>query len=145
MAQQSFVRGQQATMIPLSDDNPSSIRPYVTWFLIGACAAVFVVQLMLGRNGHAAILAFGLVPVELMSDAVPYPQILQVPDVATIFTSMFMHGGIMHFLGNMLYLWIFSDNVEDSMGHVRFVFFYLLCGIAAALAFVVGRLLSGVA
>ncbi len=121
-------------MIPLSDDNPSSIRPYVTYVVLGACAVVFLVQLMLGRSGQAAIIAFGVVPAELMSDALPYPQILQVPDVATIFTSMFMHGGIMHFLGNMLYLWIFADNVEDSMGHGRFLAFYLLCGVAAALA-----------
>lgn len=121
-------------MIPLRDDNPSSIRPLVNFTLIGACATVFILQLMLGRGGQAAVYAFGLVPVELMTDAQPYPGIPAVPAWLTVFTSMFMHGGLLHFAGNMLYLWIFGDNVEDSMGHGRFVVFYLLCGVAAALA-----------
>ncbi|NND61356.1 MAG: rhomboid family intramembrane serine protease [Gammaproteobacteria bacterium] len=122
-------------MIPFKDDNPSTITPYVTFVLIGCCALVFIGQLLLGGRGNqAAIIAFGLVPVELLSDALPYPGIPAVPDVLTVFTSMFMHGGIMHFAGNMLYLWIFSDNIEDSMGHGRFILFYFLCGVGAALA-----------
>jgi membrane associated rhomboid family serine protease len=62
------------------------------------------------------------------------PEMTVVPPLATVFTSMFLHGGWLHLIGNMLYMWIFADNIEDAMGHARFVVFYLLCGIAAALA-----------
>jgi membrane associated rhomboid family serine protease len=122
-------------MIPLRDDNPSRITPIVTYALIGACVLVFLWQLSLGpQGGQQAIYAFGVIPAVLF-DRVDLPDNLAlVPPYATIFTSMFMHGGWMHLAGNMLYMWIFADNVEDSMGHGRFVVFYLVCGIAAALA-----------
>ncbi|MDH3647254.1 MAG: rhomboid family intramembrane serine protease [Gammaproteobacteria bacterium] len=121
-------------MIPLQDDNPSSIRPHVNFALIGACAAAFLWQLSLGPDGQAAIFAYGVTPAILLQGAEPVPGMAAIPAELTVMTSMFLHGGWMHFIGNMLYLWVFGDNVEDSMGHVRFVLFYLVCGVAAALA-----------
>ncbi len=122
-------------MIPLRDDNPTSITPFVTYVFIAACALVFLWQMSLGEKGfEAAVLALGVTPAILLGDARLPPELYLVPPVATVFSSMFLHGGFMHLAGNMLYLWIFGNNVEDSMGHVRFVIFYLLCGVAAVLA-----------
>jgi len=132
-------------MIPLRDDNPSRTTPVVTIGLIGACVLVFLWQFSLGaQGGERAIYAFGLIPAVLF-DRVDLPGgVAVIPPVMTVLTSMFMHGGFMHVAGNMLYLWIFGDNVEDSMGHGRFVVFYLLCGIAAALSQAVPNPLSQV-
>ena len=122
-------------MIPLRDDNPTSITPFVTYALIAACILVFLWQMSLGEKGfEAAVLALGVIPAALLGDARLPPELYLVPPVATVFSSMFLHGGFMHLAGNMLYLWIFGNNVEDSMGHTRFVIFYLLCGVAAVLA-----------
>jgi len=122
-------------MIPLSDDNPSSIVPAVSWAVMALCIGVFLWQVSLGsREGQEAVYALGAIPAVLLQGARLPPEIALVPPLATVFTSMFMHGGWLHLIGNMLYLWIFADNVEDSMGHVRFVIFYLLCGIAAVFA-----------
>ena len=122
-------------MIPLRDDNPTSITPFVTYAFIAACVLAFLWQMSLGDKGfEAAVLALGVTPAILLGDARLPPELYLVPPVATVFSSMFLHGGFMHLAGNMLYLWIFGNNVEDSMGHVRFVIFYLLCGIAAVLA-----------
>ena len=107
-------------MIPLRDIIPSRTTPYVTVTLIVLNVLVFAYQFLLGTGVQEFIYLFGLVPAEFS-----WP---------TVFTSMFLHGGLMHAGGNMLYLWIFGDNVEDRMGHGRFVAFYLLCGVAAALA-----------
>lgn len=122
-------------MIPLQDDNPSTIRPLVTIALVATCVLVFLWQFSLGPvRGQQIIYALGAIPSVLLGrDQLP-AELVIVPPTATIVTSMFMHGGWMHLIGNMLYLWIFGDNVEDSMGHVRFVIFYLLCGLAAVLA-----------
>ncbi|HUO82809.1 MAG TPA: rhomboid family intramembrane serine protease [Gammaproteobacteria bacterium] len=121
-------------MIPLSDDNPSSTTPYVSYTILGACVLVFLWQLSLGANAQAAVYAFGVIPAVLLGPAQLPAGLDVVPPVVTVFTSMFMHGGFMHLAGNLLYLWIFADNVEDTMGHGRFVVFYLLCGVAAVLA-----------
>lgn len=122
-------------MIPLKDDNPSRITPLVTYALIGACVLVFLWQFSLGsERGTAAVYALGVIPAVLLRDLQLPPDIALVGPWASVFTSMFLHGGFMHLLGNMLYLWIFADNVEDSMGHARFVIFYLLCGVAAVFA-----------
>jgi membrane associated rhomboid family serine protease len=107
-------------MIPLRDIIPSRTTPFVTIGLIVVNALVFFYQLSLGAGVEEFVLYFGLVPAAF--------------SWVTIFTSMFLHGGFLHFAGNMLYLWIFGDNVEDRMGHGRYLFFYLLCGTAAALA-----------
>ena len=122
-------------LIPLRDDNPSSIVPVVSRVLIGACVLVFLWQVSLGPlDAQAAVYALGVIPAVLFEGARLPPEVALAPPIATVFTSMFMHGGWMHLIGNMLYLWIFGDNVEDSMGHGRFVVFYLLCGVAAVLA-----------
>ncbi len=122
-------------MIPLRDDNPPGIKPIVTITLIVICVVVFLWQFSLGPNaGERAIYALGVIPAVLLGGQQLPPDLQVVPSSVTVLTSMFMHGGWMHLIGNMLYLWIFGDNVEDSMGHGRFLVFYLLCGIAAALA-----------
>ena len=122
-------------MIPLRDDNPSSIVPFVTYALIVICVIAFLWQVGLGqREGQLAVYALGVIPAVLFGHADLPPEISMVPPLVTVFTSMFLHGGWMHLIGNMLFLWIFGDNVEDSMGHVRYPIFYLLCGIAAVLA-----------
>ena len=122
-------------MIPLRDHIATSRVPYVTYAVVGACVLVFLWQLSLGaRAGQEAVYALGAIPAVIFGDARLPADIAMVPPLATVFTSMFMHGGWMHLIGNMLYMWIFADNVEDSMGHLRFIIFYLLCGVAAVLA-----------
>jgi membrane associated rhomboid family serine protease len=122
-------------MIPLRDDNPSELRPVVTIGLIALCTLVFLWQFAQGSRGGAEVVySLGLIPSVLFGIHELPQELVQVPPTVTIFTSMFLHGGWMHLIGNMLYLWIFGDNVEDSMGHGRFAIFYLLCGVAAAMA-----------
>lgn len=115
-------------MIPLRDDNPSASRPVVTYLIILICTAVFLYMLSLGSDSRINdfILTYGATPSSILSagGSARYP---------TLVTSMFLHGGWAHLLGNMLYLWIFGDNVEDVMGHVGFIVFYLVAGLAAVL------------
>ena len=121
-------------MIPLRDDNPSRLSPLVTVSLIVVCAIVFLWQLSLGGRGDQQVTySLGLIPSVLFGIHHLSPDLVVVPPAATILTSMFLHGGWMHIIGNMLYLWIFGDNVEDAMGHARYLVFYLTCGVAAAL------------
>ena len=122
-------------MFPIADDNPRINTPYVTWSIIAVCVLVFFWQFSLGSNsGQIAVYQFGMIPARLFGTAEMDPELVAIPAWATVFSSMFMHGGWMHLGFNMLFLWIFGDNVEDSMGHVRYLAFYLLCGIAAAMA-----------
>jgi membrane associated rhomboid family serine protease len=123
-------------LFPLSDDNPRRyLIPYVAWTIIGANVAVFLWQFSLGtEGGERAIYALGMIPARLFGYADLPTELELTPPWATVLTSMFMHGGWLHLGSNMLYLWIFGDNIEDSMGHFRFLAFYLLCGVAAALA-----------
>jgi membrane associated rhomboid family serine protease len=111
------------------------IVPLVTYGLLLTCLLVFAWQATLpGPVQQRVILSLGLIPAVLFGHAALPPGLDLVPPTATIFTSMFLHGGIMHLAGNMLFLWIFSDNVEEALGHVRFALFYALCGVAAAMA-----------
>jgi membrane associated rhomboid family serine protease len=126
-------------VFPLKDDNPIHSTPIVTIGLIVANALVFFYQVSLqvgdvqgARAGQAFIEEFGLVPCRLIG-ACPSAADLPSP-ILTIFSSMFMHGGLFHIAGNMLYLWIFGNNVEDVLGHGRYLIFYLASGVAAALA-----------
>lgn len=115
-------------MIPLRDDNPTVLLPVVTVALILANAAAFFYELSLEpRLLDTLISRMGLVPAAILDNALPAPE-----ETLSVFTSMFLHGGWLHLIGNMLYLWIFGNNIEDSMGHTRFVFFYLITGVAAA-------------
>jgi membrane associated rhomboid family serine protease len=119
-------------MIPLKDDVSSESFPYVTIGLIGLNVLVFLYQVSIGmgdlRAAEAFVFEFGATPCRLTGAC---PADFPSP-VVTIFTSMFLHGGLLHVGGNMLYLWIFGDNVEDTLGHVRYLALYLLAGIAAA-------------
>jgi membrane associated rhomboid family serine protease len=120
-------------MIPISDDNPARLVPVVTWLIIALCVAVYVWERSLGPDMDATIAALGFVPASLRQAGTVSRGLVSFPPVFTIFSSMFVHGGLLHVGGNMLYLWIFGNNVEDAMGHVRFVVFYFVCGVAAAL------------
>ncbi len=120
---------------PLFDENSTSRRPLIVWMVMATCIIVFFWQQSLDDvPARLALYQLGFVPtIVFQSDTLPTRLIL-VPAWTTIITSMFLHGGWLHLGGNMLYLWIFGDNVEDAMGRFRFILFFLLCGIAAALA-----------
>lgn len=121
-------------MIPLHDDNPTQHPPIVTVALIAVCTLAFLWELTQGEHVQTRFYQLGVVPANLIGgQRLPVDAVL-VPAWATVFTSMFMHGGWMHLIGNMLYLWIFGNNVEDVTGYVRYVVFYLLCGVAAVFA-----------
>ena len=121
-------------MIPLKDDNPTSGRPIVTYFLIGLCVVVFVMQISSQSYKTGQLFySYGLIPSVLMGHNQLPMDLYAVPAIVTIFSSMFMHGGFMHIIGNMLYMWIFADNIEDDLGPTKFIIFYLLSGIGAAM------------
>ena len=136
---------------PYKDDNPRLLVPFVTYTIIALNLIVFFYQMGLGAvAGQEFTLSFGLIPATFTDlprgdITIAYAQYLSeaansrifldaVPNspCLTVFTSMFMHGGMMHLFGNMLFLWIFGDNVEGALGHVKFAGFYILCGIGAA-------------
>ena len=107
---------------PYKDDNPRILFPFVTYTIIGINSLVFIYQ-------------YFILPPELLSHIIStYALTPAAPSVITVFTSMFMHGGLMHIIFNMWFLWIFGDNIESVLGHKRYVLFYLLCGVGAALA-----------
>ena len=118
-------------MIPVGDSIPSRSAPVANWLLILLNSVLFFLELTQGRDVDAFLLRWGLVPAALVGAAPAIPGAL--PPVVTIFTSMFLHAGWGHMLGNMLFLWVFGDNVEDAMGSRRYLLFYVLCGVAAAL------------
>lgn len=121
-------------MIPLHDDNPTRIMPIFTVGLIILCVLTFLWQLSFGNAMQNVVYSLGATPAILFGYYDLPTEIVRVPDWMTAFTSMFLHGGWMHLLGNMLYLWIFGNNIEDAMGHIRFIIFYLLCGLVALFA-----------
>ena len=124
-------------LIPLGDDNPTRhIRhAYVNWAFITACVAVFLYQSSLDpRAGNLFVYSYGAIPAVMFGYGNLPDGLAQIPPIATLITSMFLHGGLMHLAGNMLFLWVLGDNVEDSTGHGRYLAFYLFCGIAAALS-----------
>ncbi len=114
-------------MIPLRDDIRSEKRPYVTWGLIAACVGVFIYQTLSEyhdpKAGDLIVNTYGMIPSQIVSGH----------HLWTLFTSMFLHGGFLHIIGNMLYLWIFGDNVEDAFGHFWFLVVYLFTGVAGSL------------
>ena len=121
-------------MIPLKDDNPTSGKPIVTYFLIGLCVLVFLAQLSSQDYKTGQLFySYGLIPSVLMGHNQLPMDLYAVPAFVTIFSSMFMHGGFMHIIGNMLYMWIFADNIEDDLGSKKFFIFYILSGIGAAM------------
>jgi membrane associated rhomboid family serine protease len=120
-------------MIPISDDNPTRLVPIITWAIIALCVIAYLWERSLGHDMDAAVFVLGFTPASLFGRTAAPQGFEDLPPLTTIFTSMFMHGSVLHLLGNMLYLWIFGNNVEDAMGHARFVAFYFVCGIVAAL------------
>jgi membrane associated rhomboid family serine protease len=120
-------------LIPLNDENPTELRPWMTVVLIIANTLVWILIQGAGEMQalEASVVVFGAQPCEITGAC-------QTTGLGTsaLVTSMFMHGGWGHILGNMLFLWVFGNNIEDSMGHVRFILFYLICGLAAGLAHV---------
>jgi membrane associated rhomboid family serine protease len=121
-------------MIPLRDANPSHRVPVVTFALIGANCLAFFYQLSLSPAGlQRLVFTLGMVPARVT--ALPTnPEIGVSGAFLPLFTSMFLHGGWLHLLGNMWFLWIFGDNIEDRLGHLRYLLFYFLCGLGAGLA-----------
>jgi len=121
--------------LPLFDNNPTLTRPLITWLIIALCMCGFIWQESLDLNAaHNIVYQLGFVPAVFFTPASLPADMSLVPTWSTIFTSMFLHGGWMHIGANMLYLWIFGDNVEASMGRLKFVLFYFLCGGVAAMA-----------
>lgn len=121
-------------MLPLRDDNPTTRTPYVTWGIMAACVLVFLFQMGLdARQERHLIIALGAIPAVLLGQETLPADLAMVPAALTPLTAMFLHGGFMHLGGNLLYLWIFGNNVEDAMGIVRFTIFYVVCGVGAAL------------
>ncbi|RJQ65740.1 MAG: rhomboid family intramembrane serine protease [Desulfobacteraceae bacterium] len=117
-------------MIPIRDDNPARSIPLVNAFLIVANAAAFICPLFwMTGDPEAFYTGFGFVPHDFFYSGNSGWLSSSIP----LFTSMFLHGGWVHLLGNMLYLWIFGDNVEDRLGHGRYLFFYICCGIVGTL------------
>ncbi|GAB4581438.1 MAG: rhomboid family intramembrane serine protease [Anaerolineales bacterium] len=114
-------------MLPLRDENPSSRFPFVNYTLLVLNILVFVFQILLEDGQQTFVYQFALIPAQITDG-------IGLGDALDILTSMFMHAGLAHIGGNMLYLWIFGDNVEDAMGHGRFLFFYLIGGITASVA-----------
>ena len=125
-------------LIPLKDDNPINdiSFQYVTVSIIIICAGVFIWQLHLDDQEFKFTVGLGAIPSLLTGSRELHPDLVIVPTWATTVTSLFLHGGWMHLIGNMLFLWVFGDNIEDSMGHLRFVIFYLICGVIATLTHV---------
>lgn len=122
-------------MVPLKDNNPTQITPYVTYGLILTNIAVFLYETSLSPqalNGFLQLAA--VVPRELSLSFAGISVNQPVPEFVTLITSQFLHGGFLHLAGNMLFLWIFGNNVEDKLGHFKYLVFYLSCGVLASLA-----------
>jgi membrane associated rhomboid family serine protease len=117
-------------LIPIRDLNPRRTFPVVTILLIAANVLVFLFELSLGPRLERFLMAAAFIPARAFEEGGGG----LVPEATSALVSMFLHGGWMHLLGNMLFLWIFGDNVEDRLGHVRFLVFYILCGYAATFA-----------
>ncbi len=117
-------------MIPYKDDNPTRTFSFVTIGLIIFNILVFLGQIASPSGMEKISLSYGAIPQYILT----FENVQPLHPVLTIFSAMFMHGGILHLAGNMLYLWIFGNNIEDKLGHVRFLVFYIFCGIVSAYA-----------
>ena len=123
-------------MFPIRDDQPSFSTPFVNYFIIGLNVVAFLFELSVGmQSRHAAnalMFQFGVVPLHFERALAGSPVYTIPGTFLTVFSSMFLHGGWIHIIGNMWFLWIFGDNVEDYLGHFKYLIFYLVCGFAAA-------------
>jgi len=117
--------------IPIKDDAPTSRAPFITVFLLAANVLIFIYSFFQGPQAfELLVLKFGFIPAEFVQNFEITPHLSASPYL-TAFTSMFMHGGWLHLIGNMLFMWIFGNNVEDYLGHIKFLLFYLSAGLAA--------------
>ncbi len=126
--------------LPLGDSNPRLRidRPYVSYALLASCFFIFLFQSTLTiRDGAILVYGFGLIPAVLTGEAQLSSNLEELPAWATLFSYQFLHGGWDHLIGNLLFLWVFSDNVEDCLGYLRFLIFYLVTGVLAGLVHVV--------
>jgi membrane associated rhomboid family serine protease len=128
-------------MFPLRDDQPSFSTPYVNYFIIALNILVYVffelpVKMQGARHFAALVSQFGFIPATLTHASGTMPDYPVSASLVTIFTSMFLHADLFHIVGNLWFLYIFGDNVEDFLGHFTYLVFYLICGVAAALTFV---------
>lgn len=147
-------------MIPLADENPSGRRPYVVYVLIALNVLVYIVNYFTSRGPFGGLNNWSMIPASVIHNQ-PAVETFRVlygnairevrvphqgldPQWLTIFTSMFMHASILHIGGNMLFLWVFGNNIEDALGHVQFLLFYLACGFLAAAAHIMSNLSSTV-
>ena len=124
-------------MFPINDNNPTRLTPYVTYGLIAVNIVVFIHQVMLApQQLEQFFQLYAVVPRELTASfaGIPISVPQSIPEPLTLITSQFLHGGFLHIAGNMLFLWIFGNNIEDKLGHVKYFIFYITCGILAALA-----------
>ncbi|MCD6161606.1 MAG: rhomboid family intramembrane serine protease [candidate division Zixibacteria bacterium] len=123
-------------MIPLRVENPSSKFPFITIIIILSNVAVYTYQLSLGSSEQLFIWKYGAIAKSLTSFVPVHPASTLFPPL-TLITSMFLHGSILHLAGNMLFFWVFGENIEDKLGHIKFIIFYLLCGVASLIVQVV--------
>jgi len=115
-------------LIPYKDDNPTHRLPYVTIGIIISNILIFLLEIISPPGMEKTVYAYGAVPQYILT----FEKFQPIHPALTVFTAMFMHGGLFHLGGNMLYLWIFGNNIEDKLGHLRFIIFYIFCGITAA-------------
>ncbi len=122
-------------MFPINDNNPTRTTAYVTYFLIAINILVFIYEMSLTESQLKQFFElYAVIPRELGANLSGIPVNQPVPEALTLITSQFLHGGLAHIFGNMLFLWIFGNNVEDQLGHVKYLIFYLACGVLAALS-----------
>lgn len=120
-------------MIPYKDDNPTLTFPFVTVGIIALNILIFLLEVTSQSGMKDVTYAYGAIPHYILTFETNQP----IHPIFTIFSSMFMHGGLLHMGGNMLYLWIFGDNIEDRLGHSRFILFYIFCGIVSAYSYAI--------
>jgi len=122
-------------MIPIRDSIPCQTKPYVTWGIIALCIGVYLMMLLMpDEAGQHFAYMYGMVPIRYSNPDWAYAFGLPPDHYLSFLTSLFLHGGFLHLLMNMVFLWIFADNIEDLMGHKRFLAFYILCGLLATYA-----------
>jgi membrane associated rhomboid family serine protease len=131
-----FEKSKIKSVVPLHDETPTEITPYVTYGLIVVNILVFLYEISLQSQGQldGFLQDWAVVPQQLSASFAGQPTPSAVPELITLFSSQFLHGGWLHLGGNMLFLWIFGNNVEDCLGHLKYIIFYLACGALAVLA-----------
>ena len=130
-------------MFPLKDDNPTRIAPVVTWMLIAVNALVFLYQVSLGPSlSRVFVFQYGSIPAVVLGHEKLPASMAAISPMASVFTSMFLHGGWMHLIGNMWFLWIFGNNIEEALGRLRYLLFYLICGLLASWSHILANMNS---